>query len=93
MGSDKMSKELSDTSVMYGGSNKEREENEVLLLCVNFNPRDSVSICVSLTNSKRKITFKLSNKIFFLYICTVHPAIFKVGNKIFENISQEFEVI
>ena len=33
MDSDKMSKDLSDTSVMYGGINREREENEVLLLC------------------------------------------------------------
>lgn len=63
-----MSRGLSDTSVMYGGSNREREENEVLLLCVNFNRRDSVSICVSLTNSKRKITSKLCHKIFFAFV-------------------------
>lgn len=37
MDSDKMSKELSDTSVIYGGIKREREENEVLLLCVSFN--------------------------------------------------------
>jgi len=48
-------------------------------------------VSASLTNSKRKITFKLCHKIF--HICTVHPAIFKVGNKNFENVSQEFEVI
>jgi hypothetical protein len=40
----KMSKKLSGTGVKYGDSKREGDENEVLLLCVSFNPWDSVSI-------------------------------------------------
>ena len=71
MDSDKMSKELSDTSVMYGGINREGEENEVLLLCVSFNRWDSMSVCkcLVLTHSKSKITFKLCHKNLRLFNC------------------------
>ena len=36
---------------MYSGSNRERDGNEVLLLCVSFNRSDSVSIFKCLVNT------------------------------------------